>query len=133
MIGEFLLPGLVVVFLGMGALTVALGIYLSMISSIPEQLITFFISSLVYLFTIRLVVLRFVPSDSRKANIDEDHEAIGERAVVSEEILESGDGRIEYAGSHWKATSEDGQKIDLGESVTIVGRDNITWIVKKNI
>ena len=42
---EFLLPGLVMVFVGMGALTVALGMYFGYIDGNIQQFVTFFISS----------------------------------------------------------------------------------------
>jgi len=71
---EFLVPGLVMVFVGLGALTVALGMQLGYIDEIPQQFTTFFISSIIYLLTLRFLVLRFVPSVTRKENIDEDEE-----------------------------------------------------------
>ena len=40
-------------------------------------------------------------------------------------------GRIEHGGSSWKARSDGGQTILKGEQAKIVGRENITWIVKK--
>ncbi len=130
-IGEFLLPGLVVIFVGMGSLTVALAMHFGAISGLPSQLTTFFISSLVYLFTLRLLVLRFVPSDSVKENICEDEEVIGQEAVVIETISSDGFGRIQHSGSSWQAKSLGSVEILKDENVKIIGRENITWIVEK--
>lgn len=128
---EFLVPGLVLVFVGLGALTVALGMQLGYIDEIPQQFTTFFISSIIYLLTLRFLVLRFVPSVTRKANIDEDEEVMGSIVEIVAEITSGEFGRVEHSGSSWQARAEGDQTILKGEQVKIIGRDNITWIVQK--
>jgi inner membrane protein len=131
LIGEFLLPGLVIVFIGLAALTVALGMQLGYIHSILEQLITFFISSIFYLITIRFLVLRLLPTDTKKVNINEDDAVIGSIVEVSTEIIPGKVGRIIHSDSTWQAKSECNETILAGEKVKIISRDNITWIVQK--
>ena len=128
---EFLVPGLVLVFVGLGALTVALGMHLGYIDEIVQQFITFFISSIIYLLTLRFLVLRFVPSVTRKENIDEDEEVMGSIVEIVADINSGEFGRVEHSGSSWKARAEGDQTILKGEQVKIIGRDNITWIVQK--
>ena len=128
---EFLVPGLVMVFVGLGALTVVLGMYFGYIDGILQQFITFFVSSIIYLLTLRFLVLRFVPSESRKENIDEDEEVIGSIVGLVEDINSGAFGRVEHSGSSWQARAEGDQTILKGEQVKIIGRDNITWIVQK--
>ena len=128
---EFLVPGLVMVFVGLGALTVVLGMYFGYIDGILQQFITFFVSSIIYLLTLRFLVLRFVPSDTRKENIDEDEEVIGSIVGLVEDINSGAFGRVEHSGSSWQARAEGDQTILKGEQVKIIGRDNITWIVQK--
>jgi len=128
---EFLVPGLVMVFVGLGALTVALGMHLGYIDEIVQQFITFFISSIIYLLTLRFLVLRFVPSVTRKENIDEDEEVIGSIVELVADINSGELGRVEHSGSSWQARAEGDQTILKGEQVKIIGRDNITWIVQK--
>ena len=65
---ELLLPGLVMVFVGMGALTVAISMYFGYVDGYVHQLMIFFISSSIYLSTLRFLVLRFVPTDTRNEN-----------------------------------------------------------------
>ncbi|TDJ08925.1 MAG: NfeD family protein [Deltaproteobacteria bacterium] len=130
-ISELLLPGLVMVFVGLGALTVALGLYLGHIVGLPAQFITFFISSIIYVFTLRLLVLRFVPTDTVKENIDEDEQIIGQIVTVCEAIPPGGNGRIMHGDSTWQAKSSHTDEILKGEQVKIVGRENITLIVEK--
>ena len=128
---EFLVPGLVLVFVGLGALTVALGMHLGYIDEIVQQFITFFISSIIYLLTLRFLVLRFVPSVTRKENIDEDEEVIGSIVELVADINSGEFGRVEHSGSSWQARVEGDQTILKGEQAKIIGRDNITWIVQK--
>ena len=128
---EFLVPGLVMVFVGLGSLTVALGMHLGYIDEIVQQFITFFISSIIYLLTLRFLVLRFVPSVTRKENIDEDEEVMGSIVEIVADINSGEFGRVEHSGSSWQARAEGDQTILKGEQVKIIGRDNITWIVQK--
>ena len=123
---EFLVPGLVMVFVGLGALTVALGMHLGHVDGVLEQFITFFISSIIYLLTLRFLVLRFVPSATRKENIDEDEEVMGSIVEIVADINSGEYGRVEHSGSTWQARAEGNQTILKGEQVKIIGRDNIT-------
>ena len=128
---EFLVPGLVLVFVGLGSLTVVFGMHFGYIDGILQQFITFFISSIIYLLTLRFLVLRFVPSVTRKENIDEDEEVMGSIVEIVADINSGEFGRVEHSGSTWQARAEGDQTILKGEQVKIIGRDNITWIVQK--
>lgn len=129
-VSEFFLPGLVMVFVGLGSLTVALGMQLGYIDSTFSQFSTFFLSSVIYLIPLRLIVLKFVPTSSRVEDVDEDRAAIGNEVEVIEDIAPGKVGRIKYSESSWKAKSESDIPILKGEKAIITGRDNITWIVK---
>ena len=128
---EFLVPGLVMVFVGLGSLTVVFGMHFGYIDGILQQFITFFISSIIYLLTLRFFVLRFFTSVTRKENIDEDEEVMGSIVELVADINSGEFGRVEHSGSSWQARAEGDQTILKGEQVKIIGRDNITWIVQK--
>ena len=128
---EFLVPGLVMVFVGLGSLTVVFGMHFGYIDGILQQFTTFFISSIIYLFTLRFLGLRFVPAVTRKGNIDEDEEVMGSIVEIIADINSGELGRVEHSGSSWQARAEGDQTILKGEQVKIIGRDNITWIVQK--
>lgn len=130
-IAELLLPGLVVVFVGLGALTVALGMHLMYIESIPQQLITWFASSTLYLFSLRQLVVRYYPSDTVKQNIDEDKEVIGKMVKVTEKITPESEGRIAHGDITWQAKIEGDESAGEGDEVEVIRRENITWLVKK--
>ena len=128
---EFLVPGLVLVFVGLGSLTVVFGMHFGYIDGVLQQFITFFISSIIYLLTLRFLVLRFFTSVTRKENIDEDEEVMGSIVELVADINSGEFGRVEHSGSSWQARAEGDQTILKGEQVKIIGRDNITWIVQK--
>ena len=128
---EFLVPGLVLVFVGLGSLTVVFGMHFGYIDGILQQFITFFISSIIYLLTLRFLVLRFFTSVTRKGNIDEDEEVMGSIVEIVADINSGEFGRVQHSGSSWQARAEGDQTILKGEQVKIIGRDNITWIVQK--
>lgn len=131
-ISEAILPGLVSVFVGMGAITVAGLLYTHQIESFVVQLITFFSSSIFYIFTLRLIVVKLYPTDTRRQEIDEDAAVFGQRAEVVEAIVSGGVGRISHSGSTWPAKTKDDSSFIAGDEVTIVDRDNITWIVDRS-
>ena len=128
---EFLVPGLVMVFVGLGSLTVVFGMHFGYIDGVLQQFTTFFISSIIYLLPLRFLVLRFVPTVTRKENIDEDEEVMGSIVEIVADINSGEFGRVEHSGSSWQARAEGDQTIIKGEQVKIIGRDNITWIVQK--
>ena len=130
-IAEFILPGLVAVFIGMGAMTVALLLHLQVIESLPSQFITFFISSMTYIFTLRFLVVRFYPSDREVQNINEVSYELGRIVTVSTQISPNSEGRVSIGESTWQARGKDGQLFEEGTEVRIAGRDNITWLVEK--
>jgi len=130
-LAEFFLPGLVAVFVGMGALTVAFLMYFELIDGIALQFIAFFIASLIYTFTLRILIIRFYPSDTKIQSVDEDLDLLGKKARVTETIAEKTSGRISHADTTWNARAKDGGEIPAGEDVRITGRDNITLIVEK--
>ena len=128
---EVILPGLVSVFVGMGALTVASLLYFHQIEHITEQLVVWFASSTLYIFSIRLLVMRYYPMDTEVQNINEDQEMIGQVVKVSETIPADGSGRIEYGDTTWTAMSINDEEIQAGNKVRITGRNNISVMVKK--
>lgn len=128
---ELLLPGLVSVFVGLGALTVAGLLHFGYIEHLSAQLTTWFVSSTVYIFSLRLLIMRFYPSDRSTQNIDEDEAMMGQVVPVVETISGAGAGRIRFGDSTWKAICKEGETFKAGERVQIVGRENISWVVTK--
>ncbi|MFP6665056.1 MAG: NfeD family protein [Deltaproteobacteria bacterium] len=129
-LAEFVVPGLVVVFVGMGAMTVALFLSLGWIEHLPAQFTTWFIASMLYTVFLRMAVLHFFPMDTIRQEIDDIKQDIGTRARVTEKISGSAAGRIQHRESTWPAILPDSQEALPGEEVRITGRDNLTWKVE---
>ncbi len=130
-LAEMLLPGLVSVFVGMGALTVAALIHYQYVDSIAGQFIAWFLSSIAYIFSLRLLAMKYYPTDTMKQKIDDDLLVIGSVVEVVEMIPSGGLGRIAHSDSTWKALSHEEGNIHAGEKVKVIGRDNITWLVER--
>lgn len=129
-LAEMLLPGLVAVFVGMGALTVAALMHFHIVNGLIAQLLVWFFSSTVYIFTLRLLVMKYYPTDIEKQNVDEDQMIVGRIALVTETIPEGGLGRISCGETTWKARSETDEAIPEGRKVKIKRRENITYFVE---
>lgn len=128
---EFLLPGMVVFFLGLAAFTVAGGIWAGLTKEIHHILLNFLISSILYLVFLRQVVVKFLPADVHKAETDEDKLLIGKEVTVLLTVnTANADGRVRYSGTTWPAKSED-KILYPGDKGIITGRENISLIIKK--
>ncbi len=133
---EFLLPGLIVCFLGLAALSVAASIYFGFVSEWISTLLLFFILSVLYLILLRSMVLKALPSQTQKGDPDDWSEAMGAIVEVTEEMKAGHEGRIKYAGSYWRAEiAKSGfpgdRVVRPGERVKIVGRRGSLWLVER--
>lgn len=127
---EFLIPGLVVIFLGMGALLTAGVLYMGWITDSYWLVVFFALSSILMLATLRRLVVRFYPSDSERVEADEEKLVIGQKATALTTITDFDfSGRIRYSGTTWTARSMH-EEIPEGAAVEIVGRENIHFLVK---
>jgi membrane protein implicated in regulation of membrane protease activity len=129
-VSELVLPGLVVVFVGLAALTVALLMYTGVIVSLPAQLIAWFGLSIIYTLTLRMLVLHFYPTDTVKQQINDDVDDVGRRVSVLEAISGNSPGRIVFGESTWAAVLPLDEEAIPGQEVVITGRDGLTFSVR---
>ena len=128
MLAEFVIPGLVVFFFGIGAWVTALICWLTPIG-INGQLILFIAVSVVSLLALRKWLKGvFYGHVTGEQSLTEDlQDFVGERAVVTHAIAPKHPGKVELHGTDWPACSE--QDIAVGTSVEIVAKKNITLTV----
>lgn len=127
---EFVMPAMVSLFFGLGALLTAGLRFIGLIDSLPASLLTFAVSSLVMVFGLRRYALKIFPPEVRKADIDEARQDFGQIVEVLDDVHEDKPvGRIRYQGTTWQATSTDGV-IKKGQQARIVVRDNLVWVVE---
>jgi membrane protein implicated in regulation of membrane protease activity len=128
---EFFIPGLVIAFFGAGALITAITTWLGVTPALPLQLLVFMVSSILMLALLRKYVKSTFLGKSR--GIEKNHNfnvEIGKIVPVLE-FIEPGvvGGKVRYQGAPWSAMAS--EPIAPGESVKIVGCDNLTLVVEK--
>lgn len=125
---ELALPGLTLLFFGIGALLVGI---LCWMLDIPLniQLTIFLITSIFTLLTLRNWFKKLFSKVLKYEKIPSDFdEFVGQRAVVVEDIPDNGVGKVEFRGTRWEAESS--APIAKGASVKIITNKNITLIVE---
>ncbi len=126
-LAEMIIPGGVIIFLGLGCLTVASSIYFGLITNVVTAFLTFFISSLAYLLILRSFFMKYFEGDSVIENTDEDIEAANSIVQVIELITPYKAGRVKFRDSTWVAESD--YEIASGEKAIIKKRVGNKWIV----
>lgn len=128
---EFVAPGVVIIFFGIGAWVVALGMWIGLIESLATQCAVFSISSLLFLFLLRRYVSRWFVGGILNQGNNVDEEFVGKTVRVVKAIG-GGDetGKVELKGAEWLAHCE--QPLDAGRYATVVKRDGIHLTVEAN-
>jgi membrane protein implicated in regulation of membrane protease activity len=123
---EFVVPGLILFFFGLGAWIVAI-VSLFYNVSLNEQMIIFVISSVVSIVLLRKWLSKIIWERKHSTELLED-EFIGKTAVAETQIRPGENGKIAFKGTSWQAASAD--IISKGENVIIIGNESILLIVK---
>jgi len=129
-LSEFAMPGLLVIFFGLGACIVS-GICFFHEISINVQLGVFIGTSLVSLLLLRGCLKSIFAghvSDTHDTS-EELGDFLGKRAIVKKTIDEKLGGKIELHGTDWSAEAE--YEIAEGTPVQITGKEGLTLKVKK--
>lgn len=123
---EFIFPGLVLLFFGVGAWVTSIAAYLFDIN-LNAQLILFIISSLISLAALRKLLRKKYIENGDLANDILEDEYVGKTAVAITAIPAGGKGKVEFKGSNWEALSD--SDIALGDTVKIIDINSIKLIV----
>ena len=132
MASEFVIPGFVIFFFGMGALA----------SGIFTSIFPFLRSSVVWQVPIwlgasglSLVVLRKYFSKIFKGRFrgkERETEFAGRKVQVIEDIKPEMPGRVRFQGTSWKAVS-DTESFEKGQEVEILKLEDLAFVVTKSI
>lgn len=124
---EFAVPGLVIIFFGLGALlnAVAVAVVPPLAARIPLQFLTWLGAS-----TFAFVALRrrFARVFKGEAPQTDDQDDVGRSAQVLEAVGPERPGRVSYAGSSWRALSFS-ETIEPGVTVTVLKKEGLTLYV----
>ena len=123
---EFVVPGLIIIFFGVGALTTA-GALLLFDLSLTAQLFLFLISSGLSLALFRKTLHRKFFKKTEKLTDELHDEFVGKPALAIIDFANN-TGKVEFKGAAWKAIAE--ESIQKGDTVEIIKKDSITLYVK---
>ncbi len=123
---EFVFPGLVLIFFGIGAWVTAIAAYFFDVS-IDAQLLTFIASSLISLATLRKLLKEKYMDVGGDADNHLAEDFIGKRATAIQSFKANRNGKVEFRGSTWEATSS--KDVQEGQQVIITGINSIKLIV----
>lgn len=129
---EFVVPGVVLAFFGIGAWIVSLLVYLDILPSLTSQLIIFSVASLTLLFSLRRWVKdKFFGHISGAQDLSQNlNEFVGKKVhVLSDVVPGRSEGMVEFKGTNWSAVSD--EEIKSGETAVIVKNDGLILIIKK--
>lgn len=131
-LAELAVPGVILVFFGVGAWIVALAAWLGLTVTLESQLLTFAIASVALLVLLRRWIkgrLYGHVKDEQDLNVDLD-EFVGHPVKVLDAIVPgASDGRVEFKGARWHAVAD--EEIESGQSAVIDAVDGITLKVRK--
>ena len=122
---EFVLPGFILFFFGVGAWIVAF-LSLFMELSLNAQIILFLGASLITLLVFRKWLRSLLDARKQKSEIED--EFIGKTGIALTLIAPNTQGKLNFKGTTWDAISED--IIQPGERAMIIGNESILLRVK---
>lgn len=131
---EFVLPGLIVIFFGLGALITGLLIWAGMPGEGAWPFIVFPVVSVSALLLLRGFFKPWFAGHSLSAqSTGADEDFIGHRARVVSGFNDAQGvtGRVAYRGANWDAQAARDQAFKVGDQVRIVGREGSILTIDK--
>jgi membrane-bound ClpP family serine protease len=129
---EFVVPGVILVFFGIGAWAAAVTTYFDLTASFQYQLLTFAFSSVALLVVLRRWIKgKFYGHVSDVQDLSKNiDEFTGQSVVVLQDVIPNQmDGAVEFKGARWRAISD--EHIKNGEMAVITDIDGIILKVRK--
>lgn len=123
---EVMTPGLVSLFFGLSALTVALLTWLAPLSQ-GVQWMVFSLFSVIYILLLRKA-LKKVFEGKKEVSDSMDDSFTGHLAFVVVAVAPNNPGRVAFNGCDWTAVAD--TDIPVGRSVRILGKNNLTLKVE---
>lgn len=129
-LSEFALPGVILVFVGLGAWLAAATSWLGWTPSLGSQMTVFSIGSVVLLLTLRrLFKPWFTGISSSSAHPGDLDEFVGRRVTVVSPVKPGSRGRVEFKGANWIAESN--VPFEAGEPAEISRMDGLCLHIRK--
>lgn len=131
-LSEFAVPGVILIFFGIGAWIVAASTYLGLTGSFESQVLLFSISSILLLIVLRKWIKgKFYGHVSDVQDLTQNlDEFTGKNVMVIKDVIPGKPGgTVEFKGSTWSAVSD--EYIKNGECAIITEVEGITLKIKR--
>jgi membrane protein implicated in regulation of membrane protease activity len=125
---ELVLPGLIVMFFGIGAWITSLST-LIFHPGLNAQLLIFIVSSVLCLALLRRYLQKKFFGENRSNVNTLEEEFIGKTGVADTDLKPGKPGKISFKGTTWPAISD--TEVEAGEQVKILDKESITLYVTK--
>jgi len=130
MLLEFIIPGLVVIFLGFAAILVGLALNFGFIEGLIAAMTAWFIGSIFLVLAFRQLLLKFAPTgEVSKAKLGDQVDLVGQIVTVVDPVHPEAGGRIFFQDSTWPAVCP-GTSLPKGAKARILSRVNLTYEVE---
>ena len=126
---EFAAPGVIIVFIGLGAWAASLTTWLGWTTTMASQMTIFAIASVVFLIGLRNLCKSWFMGLSKGGDAsDTDEEFLNREARVVTAITPDSTGKVEFKGASWNARST--ASLNPGDPAIIVERDGLLLTVR---
>jgi len=126
---EFAAPGVILVFIGLGAWAAALTTWLGWTTTMASQMTVFAVASLVFLIGLRNLCKGWFMGMSKSGDARETDDEFRDKEVrVITAITPDCIGKVEFKGANWSACST--ATLNPGDLAVIVGRDGLRLTVR---
>ena len=126
---EFIIPGVIIIFFGIGAWVTALMVWIFGSMSLNNELFIFIIVSVLLLILLRRYFKEKIFGVAGEDDDDNFEDFSGAIATVTEAIPASGFGKIDYKGAKWTAWADG--VLESGTLVKIIDKNGIKLKVEK--
>lgn len=126
---EFAAPGVILVFIGMGAWAASLTTWLGWTTTMASQMTVFAVASVVFLVGLRNLCKGWFMGGSKTGDAHEtDDEFLNKETRVLTAITADRAGKVEFKGASWNARSA--MALNPGDMAVIVARDGLLLTVR---
>ncbi|MBN1948250.1 MAG: NfeD family protein [Candidatus Cloacimonetes bacterium] len=125
MIIEIFTPGFFFMSIGIGAILT--GLISLILTGTVWQILTFALVTFIVFISTRKLSRKLISQNSQETNI---FALKGKTGIVTREIPNDGRGYVKIGGEEWSAMSENGEGIEVGAKILVVGLEGNKLIVR---
>ncbi|PKM75882.1 MAG: hypothetical protein CVU90_15295 [Firmicutes bacterium HGW-Firmicutes-15] len=125
---EIVSAGFWFLWLALAALLVAGGVSLTLLASLPSQLLVFALITLIFVVFTRPLVLKLIKSNDTFSNVNA---LVGQHGISTTSISPLHYGQVKVNGEIWTAVAV--EEIEMDVRIVVTGIDGVKLVVKKAV